>query len=165
MNLEPLFFTLLLLMSAAMYIWAFVCLAFQRTLPDEVAPPRITLVALGLCAAKAILGPSNVWLQMPLSILVMAPSLYAVGCVLNNVLRARRLPLLHRQQIDRWAVVMIPPILSVALLSLQLTVSDNQTSLLIDAFIFVNLFPAIYLLTQLPFALARVRAVLDRKPA
>ena len=164
-RVESALFIVLLVLSSVMYIWAFICLAFQRTLPDEVAPPRITLVALGLCAAKAILGPSNAWLQTPLTILVLLPCLYAIFCILQNVIHARRLPLFHRQTVDRWAVVMIPPIFSVGLLSLQLTISDSQTSMLIDAFILVNLIPAVYLLTQMPLLMAGLRSKLSRNSA
>ena len=48
--LEPTILVLLLVLSTIMYAWAVIALIFQRALPEEVAPPRITLVALGVCA-------------------------------------------------------------------------------------------------------------------
>ena len=151
----PTVFIVLLLLSCVMYSWAFLQLLTQRTLPSAVAPPRITLLALGLCALKAILGPTVGWLQTPITATVIATCLFAIGCILRNVVLARRLPPAERTSIDRWAVLMIPPICGIGLLSLQLSITDAQINLLINGFIFANILPAIYLLVQLPFKLSR----------
>ena len=112
-----------------------------------------------------ILGPANPWIQTLLTICVIGPCIYAVFSILKNVMNARHLPRDLRRTINRWASVMIPPICSVGLLSLQLTISDSQTSLLIDAFILVNLLPAIYLLTQVRHFTVKLRTLLERKRA
>jgi hypothetical protein len=157
-NIETFVFIVLLLLSCVMYSWAFFRLIAQRTLPDAVAPPRITLLALGLCALKAILGASVAWLQMPITVIVIVTCTFAVAGIFRNVFLARRLPLEERTSVDRWAVLMIPPICGIALLSLQLSITDAQVNLLINGFIFANVIPAGYFLVQLPFVLARRRA-------
>jgi hypothetical protein len=152
-------FILLLLLSCVMYSWAFLQLLTQRTLPSSVAPPRITLLALGLCALKAILGPTVGWLQMPVTVTIIATCLFAIGTILRNVVLARRLPPAERSSIDRWAVMMIPPVSGIGLLSLQLSITDAQINLLINGFIIANLLPAIYLLVQLPSVLSRKQSI------
>jgi hypothetical protein len=152
---EPPLFIALLLLSCIMYSWAFLQLLTQRTLPGAVAPPRITLLALGLCAFKAILGPTVNLIQIPLTLVVIGTVLFAVGSIARKVLQARRLPLAERTSIDRWAVLMIPPISGIGLLSLQLSITDAQINLLINGFVFANIIPAIYMLVQLSLMAVR----------
>ncbi len=156
-GIETAILLLLLSITAVIYLWAIYRLVRQGVLPAGIAPPRITLAAIGTCAARAIPELPG-FLQLPLTCVVIGLSLFAISCIIRNVIAARRLPLAQRTLINLWAAILIPPIIGVGLLPFELTLSTNNLSLLIDAFIFANTIPAIYIIVQVPHILRRRQA-------
>ena len=144
---------ILLVLSAVVYAVALCVILMRRTLPDQIAPDRMVLVGLGLAAGKTVLGPYIPAITPSLAGLCILACGYAIMRTMKTVIESRRLPLLERTEIDRWAAILIPPIAGIALLSLYDTVPDRDFGRIIDAFIVVNIIPALYLLIQIPVGL------------
>lgn len=139
--------TLLLIITSCAYVIGLFILIVRRCVPEEVAPPRVeAFAALGLCAAKAIVGPSLPSLLLPISFLIVLATVFAVVKMLRVAIASFEAPPAARAIIQRWTAILIPPVASIGLLGIFDTLPQDDGQALINAFVVVNIIPAAYAL-------------------